>query len=187
MTPARRRSSGCCRRRPIRDRPHRSPRERRAARSRRRSTRRASRSSSRSARPLTCPGLSSALTYSVDPGHPDSSWSTNVLLPIPGSPPSNVTDPATSPPPRTRSSSSIAVDRALPTPASTSLSRTVGANCVGVGRSPDRLDGLFDDRVPGVADGALTGPLGLFRPALDAQEHGRRLGHESNDAREVSQ
>ena len=32
-------------------------------------------------------------------------WRTNVLFPIPGSPPSNTTDPGTIPPPRTRSNS----------------------------------------------------------------------------------
>ena len=61
--------------------------------------------SSRSARRRTCCALSSALTYSVRWGHLARSCSKSVLLPMPGSPPSSVTDPGTSPPPNTRSSS----------------------------------------------------------------------------------
>ena len=62
---------------------------------------------SRSARSRTCWALSSAVTYSALPGHWASSWSSRVLLPTPGSPPSNVTEPGTMPPPSTRSSSSM--------------------------------------------------------------------------------
>ena len=42
---------------------------------------------------------------------PAATWSRSVDLPIPGSPPSSTTDPATSPPPRTRSSSPIPTGR----------------------------------------------------------------------------
>ncbi len=64
---------------------------------------------SRSARSRTCWALSSALTYNVVPGHQASSCISSVLLPMPGSPPSSVTDPATIPPSSTRSSSAIPV------------------------------------------------------------------------------
>ena len=64
---------------------------------------------SRSARRRTCWALSSALTYSVRVGHWASSCSRMVLLPMPGSPPSRVTEPGTRPPPSTRSSSGMPV------------------------------------------------------------------------------
>ena len=79
---------------------------------------------SRSARRRTCWALSSALTYSVVPGHHASSCSSSVLLPMPGSPPSSVTDPATMPPPSTRSSSPMPVGCGRPTRASMSSIRT---------------------------------------------------------------
>ena len=61
--------------------------------------------SSRSARKRTCWALSSAVTYRARPGQAANSCNSSVLLPIPGSPPSNVTEPGTTPPPSTRSSS----------------------------------------------------------------------------------
>ena len=64
---------------------------------------------SRSARKRTCCALSSAVTYREGPFAPPRSCKSNVLFPIPGSPPSNVTEPGTRPPPSTRSSSSIPV------------------------------------------------------------------------------
>src|SRR5215207_4549646 len=63
----------------------------------------------RSARRRTCWALSSAVTYSARPGHHASSCSSRVLLPMPGSPPSNVTEPGTIPPPSTLSSSPMPV------------------------------------------------------------------------------
>ncbi len=81
----------------------------------------------RRARPLTCCWLSSALTYSTGAGHPAASCIANVLLPMPGSPPSSVTDPGTSPPPSTRSSSATPVGRGAPSEPSTSARRQTGA------------------------------------------------------------
>ena len=85
----------------------------------------------RCARRWTWCALSSAVTYSVGPSHAASSWSSSVLLPMPGSPPSSVTDPGTNPPPSTRSSSSIEVAIGSPSWARTSP--------IGVG--PGRWDG----------------------------------------------
>ena len=65
---------------------------------------------SRSARSRTCCALSSAVTYSERVGHDARSCNNNVDLPMPGSPPSNVTDPGTNPPSSTRSSSEMPVD-----------------------------------------------------------------------------
>ena len=67
--------------------------------------------SRRPARKRTCWALSSADTYSVRPGQPANSCSSNVLFPMPGSPPSKVTEPGTKPPPSTRSSSLIPLGR----------------------------------------------------------------------------
>ena len=67
----------------------------------------------RSARSRTCCALSSAVTYKVGPAVLARSCNNNVLLPMPGSPPNNVTEPGTSPPPRTRSNSPIPVERGL--------------------------------------------------------------------------
>ena len=63
----------------------------------------------RSARRRTCCALSSAVTYNEGPVAPASNCKRSVLLPMPGSPPSNVTEPGTKPPPRTRSSSPMPV------------------------------------------------------------------------------
>ncbi len=63
----------------------------------------------RSARRRTCCALSSAVTYNDSPGAPASNCNNNVLLPMPGSPPNNVTEPGTKPPPNTRSSSPMPV------------------------------------------------------------------------------
>src|SRR6056297_2528027 len=96
--------------------------------------------SSRSARRFTCWALSSAVTYRVGPLQPASSWSSSVLLPIPGSPPSRVTEPATRPPPSTRSSSASPVDSGSPSAAPTSPIRTgpgrVDAGSTGSAWSP---------------------------------------------------
>ena len=67
---------------------------------------------SRSARPLTWVGDSSAHAMSTPPPLRTlsaASWSVRVDLPIPGSPPMRVTEPATRPPPSARSSSLIPV------------------------------------------------------------------------------
>ena len=47
-------------------------------------------------------------------------------------------------------------------------------------RLSERFDTLLDDGVPRRADGALTGPFGVARTALDAREHASRLGHRAS-------
>jgi len=69
---------------------------------------------SRSARRRTCAADSSAHTSrqrAPSAAIAPSACNTSVLLPIPGSPPTSVSDPATSPPPSTRSSSGTFVGR----------------------------------------------------------------------------
>ncbi len=122
---------------------------------------------SRSARMRTCCGLSSALMYSVGPGHQARSWSSNVLLPMPGSPPSRVTDPGTSPPSSTRSSSPMPVGRASASRASMSCSSCSSA--IGRGTAAGLAAGdFFDQCVPPAAAGALPRPLRVGRAALGA-------------------
>ena len=75
----------------------------------------------RSARKRTCCALSSAVTYNVRAGHAARSCMSSVLLPMPGSPPSKVTEPGTMPPPNTRSSSGIVVACGWPIEPSTSV------------------------------------------------------------------
>ncbi len=67
----------------------------------------------RSARPRTWAGDSSPVTSMAasGAGSDASAWSTRVLLPIPGSPPISTSEPGTSPPPSTRSSSPMPVGR----------------------------------------------------------------------------
>src|SRR5919198_3878247 len=80
--------------------------------------------SSRRARNATCWADSSPLTYStLSPTACDkeaSICSSRVDLPIPGSPPSNTTEPATNPPPSTRSSSLRPVGVRIPSTSGTS-------------------------------------------------------------------
>src|SRR4029453_2038846 len=74
------------------------------------------RASRRSARSRTCSRDSSAHTYSTGPSaaRPARTPSSRVDLPMPGSPASRTAEPATRPPPRTRSSSSTPVRRGGP-------------------------------------------------------------------------
>ena len=65
-------------------------------------------------RPRTCsatPRRRRASSVNRTAARRPSAWSSNVDLPIPGSPPSSVQDPSVRPPPRTRSSSPIPVAR----------------------------------------------------------------------------
>src|SRR6185369_10329050 len=67
---------------------------------------------SRSPRRRTCSAASSPLTYSTGrprAARPDANWIASVDLPTPGSPPTSTAEPATRPPPRTRSSSPMPV------------------------------------------------------------------------------
>src|SRR5512134_2323993 len=66
-----------------------------------------------SARILICCGDSSPETYRSFPvlrERPENAWSRSVDFPMPGSPPTRMTDPATTPLPSTRSNSPMPVD-----------------------------------------------------------------------------
>ncbi len=105
----------------------------------------------RSARMRTCCGLSSALMYSVGPGHQASSCSSSVLLPMPGSPPRRVTEPGTSPPSSTRSSSPMPVGRASPRRASmswSSCSSAIGRGIVAGVSPPTSSTSVFHSPHP---------------------------------------
>ena len=97
---------------------------------------------SRSARNRTCCGDSSPETYStLRPAAATSAaaWSRIVDLPMPGSPPSRVTEPGTRPPPSTRSSSAMPVGRGENSVGSTSLmgtGATAGARIGGATGGP---------------------------------------------------
>ena len=95
----------------------------------------------RSARSRTCPADSSPLTYStVRPARAvrAATSSSKVDLPTPGSPASNTTAPATSPPPRTRSNSPTPVPWRWEAVATTSVTGTAGvADAVALVAGPD--------------------------------------------------
>ena len=84
--------------------------------------------SKRLARMATCASDSSPVTYSALPANESARailvavCSKIVDLPIPGSPPINTTEPATSPPPSTRSNSLIPVGRRVSSVTLTALS-----------------------------------------------------------------
>ena len=80
---------------------------------------------SRSARSFSWRSLSSPETYSTRrPAHRLSQiWSSRVDFPIPGAPPTSTREPATAPPPRTRSSSPIPVEKRISPSLSTSRIR----------------------------------------------------------------
>ncbi len=95
---------------------------------------------SRVARPLTWVSDSSAEASSTsDPAaaSEQSTWKSSVDLPMPGGPKSSVTEPATTPPPRTRSSSPTPVGRGRAPSVDTSRSGT-GAACRAA-RAPGRV------------------------------------------------
>ena len=75
----------------------------------------------RSARKRTCCALSSAVTYNDLVFHAASSCNNSVDLPMPGSPPSSVTEPGTRPPSSTRSISEMPVGMGWPMLASSLL------------------------------------------------------------------
>jgi len=128
----------------------------------------------RSARSRTCCALSSADTYKVRPGQAASACSSSVLLPTPGSPPRSVTEPGTSPPPSTRSSSGIPVERGDPWETST---------------SPMRWAGLAaSSATPAASDemslaGSSTSSTKVFQAPHDVQ----RPAHFGNDAPQSEQ
>ena len=103
----------------------------------------------------------------------------SVDLPMPGEPPSSTSEPGTRPPPRTMSSSPMAVLRRGARSALTSRSGT-GARAGPAARAARaRAAGsaLFDQRVPLAARRALAVPFRRLRAARGAGEHGGRLGH----------
>ena len=77
----------------------------------------------RSARSFSCRALSSPDMYSTRrSGMRSTVCSTSVLFPMPGSPPSNTSDPGTSPPPNTRFSSSSCMSMRGSSPVAISFS-----------------------------------------------------------------
>src|SRR5574342_1109963 len=121
--------------------------------------------SRRSARSRSCSGDSSPDTYSVrTPAR--SRWaaacSSSVDLPIPGSPPTRITEEGTMPPPRTKSSSAIPV-RQRPTSALSTADKGIG----GLADGTIRLSG--DPPIRRVASGSSTSvfhaPQASQRPA----------------------
>ena len=76
-------------------------------------------------------------------------WSSSVLLPMPGSPPSSVTEPGTRPPPSTRSSSGTPVGRPAAAIGSTSASGiTTPAAAVEPSATDDGRSSTRDDHAP---------------------------------------
>ena len=134
----------------------------------------------RAARSRTWAADSSPVAYSTSAPSPAATWSRSVDLPIPGSPPSRTTEPATSPPPSTRSSSPMPTGR-----------RTASAGVRGVGErdgdgptdhrdgTPARLvahDGLHEG-VPLAARAALALPTRDGRTTGLADESTLDAGH----------
>jgi diguanylate cyclase (GGDEF)-like protein len=107
----------------------------------------------------------------------------NVLLPMPGSPPTRTAEPGTMPPPRMRSNSPVPV--AMRGTSSRSMSASgegidavgdvggLGAGFVGIGRRGF----VFLEAVPGSAVGAFAHPLGVDAATLVAEELGAGFGH----------
>ena len=136
----------------------------------------------RAARSRTWPGDSSPVAYSTPAVPPEAwlrpaaAWSRSVDLPIPGSPPTSTSDPGTSPPPRTRSSSAmprlLRGRSASAMPARPAGSLAAGARDAGERPlRPRRLahDGL-DQGVPAIAGAALAFPAEEGLPARLADE-----------------
>src|SRR5690606_35014641 len=107
----------------------------------------------RAARRATCCTDSSAHTYSTLPCSCAKLWlacRSRVDFPMPGSPPISTTDPGTTPPPSTRSSSAMPVRLRLSREGSTSLSRRTAARAAssgvgGAGASGTRLFHAWHD------------------------------------------
>ena len=107
-----------------------------------------------------------------------SDWSRRVLLPMPGSPPSRVTEPATRPPPSTRSSSSMPVGLRGAPSGSTSASGTTGAPPTTSTRRPSGIGPDLDQGPPRPALRAAPEPPRGLGPALGAPVDGS-CSHES--------
>ena len=93
--------------------------------------------------------------------------SSSVDLPMPGSPPSRVTEPGTRPPPSTRSSSAMPVGTGAARRATSSAVMGTAGRRAGAGSAPGapatHLD-VLDERVPAAAGGAAAGPLAATAP-----------------------
>ncbi len=130
----------------------------------------------RSARMRTCAGDSSPHTSSTGcrAASRASAMVVSVDLPMPGSPPIRISEPGTSPPPSTRSNSSMPVGSRSWRVASTSASgcglRTWPVCLTAALRG--RARGLLDHRRPGAAARTAPVPLGLGGAALLAGELG---------------
>ena len=86
--------------------------------------------------------------------------SSSVDLPTPGSPASSTTEPGTSPPPRTRSSSGSPVGRWRAASAGTlAIGRAGALTGPATTRSPGLAAPTSSDRAPGLALGAAADPL----------------------------
>ena len=71
----------------------------------------------------------------------ESTWKSSVDLPMPGGPKSSVTEPATTPPPMTRSSSLTPVASGCMASVETSASANAGGPSAGADRAPARRTG----------------------------------------------
>ena len=159
------------------ERGRRTPRPRATMFPRRRTTRARARPS-RSARIRTCAVDSSAHTSrhrapraAIAP----SACMSSVLLPIPGSPPISVTEPATRPPPSTRSNSVISVGR-CEAPAASTWPIGVGTLRSATARRPADARGAglrLRHGAPLAALGATAEPLGRLVAARGADEQRR--------------
>ena len=136
----------------------------------------------RAARSRTCAPDSSPVAYRTpDPAAtPAATWSRSVDLPMPGSPPTRTTDPATSPPPSTRSNSPIPTGRRTSASPSSAWDRATGTAppTIAVGTLARLVadDGL-DERVPLAARPALALPAGNGGATGLADESTLDAGH----------
>ena len=116
------------------------------------------------------------------PPTPAATWSSSVDLPMPGSPPSRISEPGTMPPPRTRSSSPMPVGRRGTSRSPMSARATeLGRRPPGPAGDAGRLRGVahdgLDEAVPGAAGAALALPAQERLAAALADEAARGLGH----------
>ena len=124
----------------------------------------------RSARMRTCALDSSAVTSrhrAPCSAMRPRAWRSRVLLPMPGSPASSVTEPGTSPPSSTRSSSGSPVGRAtaacmLTSPIGTGVSRAARPARAGGGHR------ILDERAPRLARGTSSEPARRLATAFGA-------------------
>ena len=111
-------------------------------------------------------------------GERHSTCSTRVDLPMPGSPPIRMAEPATMPPPQTRSNSSLPLrQRGSSTVAAARSVKAMARPAAAVGAAEGLrrgLDDLFDQRVPLAAGFATSRPARKAGAAVLADVAGRR-------------